>query len=247
MTEWAGNRNAPAVKRLAAVAEAVGESLRARVVFIGAAVLPLLETEADVLGSLRPTKDVDGVIATTTYTQKAKVEEELRERRFRHMHEPPTHADRWRAPDGTIFDLVGCGAHTGGTGSAHDAWVIETSVTADLPPTVRHASAVGLLLLKCGAYGDRGRQRPPGSKDLADIVTLCATRPSIVEDVRAAPDWVGTVISDAITGILDAPRSRSAVATHVGEREPLIPDLVTVVEARLHELARRARSHGSSV
>lgn len=230
---FGGRRDAPTVRRMATVAAALGESLCARVVFIGAAVLPLLETEDAVLGSARPTKDVDGVIATTTYTEKARVEEEMRGRRFRHVQEPPTHLDRWRAPDDTIFDLVGCGAHAGGTGNAHDLWVIETAVVVDLPPRVRHASAVGLLLLKCDAYRDRGSKSPLQSKDLADIVALCATRPSLVAEVADAPSEVRAAIADTIRGVLDTPRARNALATHVEDREPLVPDLVEVVTERL--------------
>jgi hypothetical protein len=227
----------PAVRRIAAVASALGPSLCARVVFIGAAVLPLLEADADMLGSPRPTRDVDGVVATTTYTEKALLEEELRARRFRHVHAPPTHLDRWQAPDGTILDLVACGAHPGGTGAAHDRWVIEHAVTVELPPRVRHASAVGLLLLKCGAYRDRGRASPLASKDLADIVALMATRRAIVAEVAAAPTPIRSDIARTIAAILADVRARSALATHVDDREPLVPDLLALVDARLHALA----------
>lgn len=220
------------------VAAALGEALCGRVVFIGAAVLPLLETD-EVLGAPRPTKDVDGVIATTTYVQKAHVEEEMRARRFRHVQEPPTHLDRWRAPDPqeTVFDLVGCGDHPGGTGNAHDQWVIDTAITADLPPHVRHASAVGLLLLKCDAYEDRGKGVPLQSKDLADIVALCATRPSLVGEVAEAPVHVRNAIGAAIRSILNTPRERNALVTHVEDRQPLVPDLLDVVEERFRALA----------
>lgn len=206
--------NSPAIGRIARVAEALGDELRARIVFIGGAILPLLETDTPILGSPRPTKDVDGVVGTTSYMDKARVEQQMRERRFRHEIEPPAHLDRWRAPDGTTFDLVACGAHAGGTGNTHDAWAIEHASECVLPPLVRHASAIGWLLLKCGAYRDRGRKAPISSKDLSDIAALCATRPTISVEVGHAPVSVRNEIATIIRDIVTGPRTRSAIAGH---------------------------------
>ncbi len=227
------------VRRIASIATALGESLCARTVFIGAAILPLLETERGLLNAPRPTKDVDGVIATTSYAQKARVEEEMRARHFRHVAEPPTHLDRWRAPapDDTIFDLVSCGPHLGGTGGMHDQWVIETAATLELPPLVRHASAVGWLTLKCDAYRDRGRNAPLHSKDLADIVALCATRPLLLAEVADAPSQIRNAIGSVLKELMSTPMARSAVPSHIAERQPLVPDLADDVLIRLAALA----------
>jgi hypothetical protein len=96
---------------------------------------------------------------------------------------------------------------------------------------------VGLLLLKCGAYRDRGRASPLASKDLADIVALTATRRTIVAEVAAAPTPIRSDIARTIAAILADVRARSALATHVDDREPLVPDLLALVDARLHALA----------
>ena len=143
-----GRLESPAVRRMAQVAELLGDTLRKRVVFIGASLLPLVETEENVLSASRATDDVDAVTATTSYSQKFALEEALRARGFRNDVRRPTHVDRWIAPDGVIFDCVACGRHTGGTGNDNDLWVIDHAVETDLPPRARHASAVGLLRLK---------------------------------------------------------------------------------------------------
>lgn len=221
-------RDDPSIARMARVAHALGPELCARVVFIGASLLPLLETEADVLSSPRPTRDVDAVTATRTYTQKAMLEERLRERGFKNAM-AATHMDRWHAPDGTLFDLVSCGSHSGGTG-AHDEWVITNAIETSLPPTIRHASAVGLLLLKCAAYRDRGAKAPAASKDLADIAALIATRPGLEAEMRGAPEEIRVFVGSEIARML-TPRTVSAIRAHIDDREPLIAGVAdTVIE-----------------
>ncbi len=149
-------RTHPVVARMAGVVDALGPELCARVVFIGASLLPLLETEADVLSSPRPTRDVDVVTATRTYTQMAMLDERLRERGFRNAVDA-TRTDRWHAPDGTLLGIVSCGIHSVGTASANDEWVIGNAIETIVSPSIRHSSAVGVTLPHmCGLSRPRG-------------------------------------------------------------------------------------------
>src|SRR5205085_12225640 len=116
---------------------------------------------------------------------------------------------------------VSCGDHTGGTGNSHDAFAIETACSLDLPPVVRHASAVGFLTLKCGAYLDRGAKAPLASKDLMDLVALVATRPELSTEVENAPDHIRAFIQEQIRGILNSSDAVSAIPSHIRDREPL--------------------------
>lgn len=234
MRTWNRPLVAP-LNRVASVANALGEDLRAAVVFIGGAILPLLEAEGNLLGSARPTKDVDGVVATTSYTQKTRIEDALRERKFRNQMNA-SHMDRWLTPDGAIFDLVACGTHLGGNASKHDMFAIETAETIDLPPLIRHASAVGYLVLKCGAFRDRGTKMPLESKDLSDIVTLVATRPSIVDEVHSAPELIRDFLRTQVRAILADKRTMSSIATHLRDTDPLVDDLETRVLDRFGAL-----------
>lgn len=229
-------RDAPAVARMARVAELLGADLVAKMVFIGASLLPLLETEVDVLSTPRPTKDVDAVTAADSYTRKAKLEEQMRARGFKNDADG-RHMDQWRAPDGTQFDLISCGTHTGGTGSDHDAWVIANAVETSLPPRIRHASAVGLLLLKCAAYRDRGASAPRASKDLADIAALVATRPELIVEVCHAPEGIRSFVSVELAKVLATSRAVSAIRSHIDDRQPLIDGVVDVVIARMKEMS----------
>lgn len=234
MRRWDRPLVAPLV-RVATIASALGDDLRKRIVFIGGAILPLLQDDNDLFGSARPTKDVDGVIATTSYTQKAKVEDALRARKFRNQADAP-HMDRWITADGAIFDLVACGTHAGGNGSEHDMFAVETAETVDLPPTIRHASAVGYLTLKCGAFRDRGQSIPLDSKDLSDIVTLIATRSRIVDEVHSAPKPIREFLRKQVRSLLDNKRAVSSIATHIRANDPLVDNLEVVVVDRLRTL-----------
>ena len=104
-----GRLDAPAARRMARVAELLGDQLRQQVVFIGASLLPLMETEDHVLSASRATDDVDAVIATATYSLKHDFESALRAKGFRHDLGAAAHVERWRTPDGGLFDCVSCG------------------------------------------------------------------------------------------------------------------------------------------
>jgi hypothetical protein len=229
----------PAVDRLIRVAEALGDKLRERIVFIGGSILPLLQTDHQVFGSPRPTKDVDGVVATQRYSEKAGIEDDLRNRQFRNVMESPAHMDRWRAPDGTTFDLVSCGDHAGGTGNPDDLFAIETAISLNLPPLVRHASAVGFLLLKCRAFHDRGSKVPLISKDLMDIVALVATRPELADELAEAPNRIQLIVREEITRLLANPFAVSAIPSHIADREPFAEDVESNVMLALQAIAKQ--------
>ena len=226
----------PATDRLARVASALDAELRRRVVFIGASVMQFVATDHLVFESSRPTNDVDGVVATTGYAEKGRIEEKLRDLKFRHDMNPGAHADRWRLPDGTIFDLVSCGAHLGGTGSKNDEFAIATAESVDLPPLIRHASGLALVLLKCSAFHDRGKQAPLESKDLMDLAVLLATRPELPAEFATAPAEVQAAIRSTVRYILETPVTRSAISTHVRDRGPVADDVEDIVVAALRAL-----------
>ncbi len=231
-----GRLETPAVRRLTQVAEQLGDRLRRRVVFIGASLLPLMETEEHVLSGSRATDDVDAVTATTSYGDKFELDEALRAQGFRNAMGERAHVDRWRAPNGVIFDCVSCGSHLGGTGSADDLWVIDHAVETDLPPPVRHASAVGLLLLKSSAYQDRGASSPITSKDLSDIAAMFAARPQLVNEVAATDQNVRETLAGRCRVLLESPRVVSAIRSHISSRQPLFEGVDDLILERMRQL-----------
>ncbi len=206
----------PSVQRLARVALALGE-LRERVVFIGGAVAPLLQTEK-VLPGTRVTKDVDAVCLSASYTQYASAQAELRSRGFREDTSSLGHIHRWHSPDGDVLDLVPAGEHLGASGQEWDIAALETSETLQVANGVeiRVVSASVFLALKFAAHYDRGRDDARSSQDLEDIVALLASRPTIVNEVASCPPNVRTFLISNCQGLLNDPYLEDVIAAHLG-------------------------------
>lgn len=177
-----------ALSLLIEVATSLGD-LVDRVVFIGGAVVPLLQVERP-FPSVRRTDDVDAIVASAGYADFEAVRQALRKRGFREPISAP-HLHRWITPRPAAipFDLVPSGAHAGSSGNPWDALAIETAVRTEISPRlfVRHASAPAFLALKFAAFADRGSDEPRSSEDLEDILALIASRPGIVEEIAEAP------------------------------------------------------------
>ncbi len=190
----------PAVQRLRSIAEQLG-GLRERVVFIGGAIAPLLQA-APPFKSARVTKDVDAIVATTTYGEYHALTEQLRAAGFHQSHNiADTHVHRWTTADGLLFDLVSAGHHVAASGQRWDTLALQCAIEADLGSGVwvRHASAPAFLALKFAAYADRGRNDPFMSHDLEDIVALIASRAQIVSEVATThPEITGYVTAECL-------------------------------------------------
>jgi predicted nucleotidyltransferase len=205
----------PTVARIAAVARALGE-LSNDVVFIGAALAPLLQTNP-VIPRVRPTDDVDAIVASTDYASYGALETRIRALGFRTEITDQKHVHRWRAPDGTLFDLVPIGVHIGGTGGGWDAVALETAVETEVEAGVRirHASAPGFLALKWAAFWDRGVQDPFGSPDLEDILALMVSRDEIVAEFNDSPPHVRDHIRDGLRWLQGSEHYEDLVAAHL--------------------------------
>jgi len=201
----------PSVLRLKRIAVAIG-ALTEEVVFIGGAVSPLLQ-EKPPFDQARVTKDVDGVIATSTYTEMAGIGTTLEARGFKHSTTTgPVH--RWISADGDVLDLVPAGQHLGASGQPWDEYAAHDNVQVDLGDgvTVRHASAAAFLALKWAAFTDRGASDPGTSHDLEDIAAIVVSRPSIVSEVKEASDNVRMFIVERTTRFLLHPRAEDYLA-----------------------------------
>ncbi|MEO7359196.1 MAG: hypothetical protein ABI120_02625, partial [Gemmatimonadaceae bacterium] len=128
-------RNTPALDALRRVAIALGAECE-RVVFIGGAIAPLLHTLA-VLPAVRPTKDVDAIVATASYADFGRLEDSLRRAGFREPDRTSPnvqlfHAHKWVSPTGDELDLVPAGDDLGATGSRWDAYAVVSAEWVDV-------------------------------------------------------------------------------------------------------------------
>lgn len=225
----------PAREQLVIVARALGD-LRDSVVFIGGAVAPLLQTEPPI-PRVRPTSDVDAIIATMRYGEIETIESKLRGRGFSDDVFDRTHMHAWRAPGGVKFDLMPAGSHPGESGNRLDALAIETAERLELEPgvTVRHASPPAFVALKLAAHRDRAGDDPFASHDLEDVVALVASRPTIVAELRAAPAEIRDFVRVQLSGLLQHPDLDELLAGHLANA-PSLGELTALVRDRLAQM-----------
>lgn len=209
----------PSLAHIAQIARALGD-LSADVVFIGGAIAPLLQTHPAIL-NVRPTKDVDAVVASTSYGSFQAVRDKLVARGFKIDQSNPSHAHRFISPDRIPFDLVPAGDHLGATGSECDRLAIETSVNAEIEPGlwIRHASAPAFLALKWAAFKDRGMTDPFQSHDLEDILALVISRQGIVNECSEAPETIRNQIRVGFQWLAKDPGYDDLVAGHLANAQ----------------------------
>lgn len=190
MSRYEGTES-PVIARLRLIARELGH-LRTRVVFIGGAIAPLLQTQP-VVARVRPTEDVDALTLTTSYGEVERMHAQLRDLSFREAPDA-IHVNRWASPSGALFDLVHVGTHFGASGSELEQQVIDKAVLLDLaehdsdPLPIRHADAVTFLALKWVAFRERGANDLLGSHDIEDMFGVIASRPELLEECQQATD-----------------------------------------------------------
>lgn len=209
---------APSVARIIAVVGDLG-ALANDVVFIGGAIAPLLHTSSP-LPRPRPTKDVDGVLASYRYGDADQLHQALRERGFRHDTTRTGHIHRWIAPSGVLFDLVPAGDHIGGSGNPWDAEAISSAVDVTVEGvTFRHASAPAFIAMKLAAFGDRGGGDVRASHDVEDVVALIASRETIVRDIDSAAPAVRDRLRAFAVSLLGSGLAEEIVAGHLNNAD----------------------------
>jgi hypothetical protein len=210
--------DSPVLGRLATVAAELGD-LAGRVVFIGGAIAPLLQTDPP-FPRARVTSDVDGLVASQRYAELDELARQLRTRGFR-QDTATARIHRWMSPSGIPFDLVPAGTHPGGSGNPWDAAALETAEQATLPGggVVRHVSAPAFLAQKWAAHHDRGQESPLDSHDLEDVLALLASRPQLSAEVAAAPPRVRAYLAGQARAFLAHPYADDLLAAHLNNAQ----------------------------
>lgn len=221
--------SAPSVDRIVAVVRELG-ALANDVVFIGGAIAPLLHTSSP-LPHPRPTKDVDGVLASRRYVDAGRLHRSLRALGFSHDVSHKGHMHRWISPSGVIFDLVPAGDHAGGSGSTWDAEAIASAVETTVDgATFRHASAPAFMAMKLAALHDRGADDLRGSHDLEDILALIASRETIVGDVKDASSAIRARLRAFANAYLASGIAEEVAAGHLNNADDRAATLRSTLE-----------------
>ena len=188
---------------LVAVAEAIGEDLRQRLVFVGGCTTALFVTDEVVLEDVRATDDVDLIVDLAGYAAWAQLQEELRQRGF--MESPEVGVIcRMKLGDLKV-DFMPDDESILGFSNQWYARGIETAVTHPLTPelNIRHLTPPLFLATKLEAYCGRGNDDPMMSHDLEDVLIVVDGRPNLVAEVQTVDRGIQDFIAEQLTALLD--------------------------------------------
>lgn len=140
--------------------------------FLGAATLPLLVDDAEVL-EIRPTLDIDLSVEVVTLAEHYALEERLRARGFQHDTRGGAPICRWLT-EGVTVDVMPTEGHVLGLASNWFPEAVQRAERRSLGDGVEAPVITRpyFLATKLDAHQDRGADDPILSKDLEDIVTL---------------------------------------------------------------------------
>lgn len=192
------------LRMLEAVAEALGDDLRERLVFVGGCTTALLITDAVTLEGVRTTDDVDLIVDLAGYPAWARLQDTLRERGFVESAQDDVIC-RMRLGDLKVDFMPDDEAILGFSNQWYRMGM-ETAQIVILTDrlTIRRLAPPLFLATKFEAWLGRGQGDMLTSRDLEDILLVVDGRPEIIAEVQAADDAVRRFIAEQITVLLKA-------------------------------------------
>ena len=190
---------------LKAVAVALGDELRARLVFVGGCTTALYITDPIILEGVRMTDDVDLIVDLAGFAEWAELVDRLRERGFAEAAEDDVIC-RMKLGDLKV-DFMPDDAEILGLTNRWYAEGIETAVPAMLDEAleIRHLTPPLFVATKLEAYRGRGGGDLIGSRDAEDILLLVDGREELVKEITAAASEIRIYSSEQITAMLEDP------------------------------------------
>jgi predicted nucleotidyltransferase len=224
------------LRMLEAVAEALGDELLGRLVFVGGCSTALFITDDVTLEEVRATDDVDLIVDLTGFPAWAQLQEELKAKGFRASPEDDVIC-RMRLGSLKVDFMPDDEAILGFSNRWYRAG-IETAEPHRLSErfTIRRLTPALFLATKLEAWIGRGRGDMLGSRDLEDILLLVDGRPEIVDEVRGADRAVRDFVAEQVELLLVARDFEDFLAGNL--RGPVGRE--RIVRGRFVELSRAA-------
>jgi predicted nucleotidyltransferase len=193
------------LKMLETVAEALGNDLREKLVFVGGCTTALFITDDIVLEGVRATDDVDLIVDLAGFAAWANLQEKLREKGFAESQDE-TVICRMRLGELKV-DFMPDDEDILGFSNRWYAKGIETAVTCKLTDAldIKRLTPELFIATKLEAYLGRGGGDPLGSRDLEDILLIVDGRPEIVAEVQQADVDVRHFIAKQFAALLKDP------------------------------------------
>lgn len=190
---------------LKAVAEALGDELRARLVFVGGCTTALYITDPIVLEGVRATDDVDLIVDLAGFAEWAELLERLRERGFTEAADD-TVICRMKLGELKVDFMPGDETILGFSNRWY-AKGIETAVAEQLEEAleIRRLTPQLFVATKLEAYRGRGENDLIASRDAEDILLLVDGREEIVEEIANSEPEIRVYIAEEIAALLNDP------------------------------------------
>jgi predicted nucleotidyltransferase len=188
---------------LETVANALGDDLRKRLVFVGGCTTALFITDEVVLESVRATDDVDLIVDLVGRAQWAQLQNQLRKNGFTESPDDDVIC-RMRLGDLKV-DFMPDDESILGFSNRWYAKGIETAVTCSLTDAleIRRLTPELFVATKLEAYLGRGNNDILGSRDIEDILLIVDGREELVAEIQQADDDVRHFIAEQFKALLD--------------------------------------------
>jgi predicted nucleotidyltransferase len=193
------------------------EPILDQIVFVGGCVTGMLLTDP-AAAQVRPTLDVDAIVAIGSYADFTLLENHMRELGFHESHAEGAPICRWISRD-LILDLMPTNPSILGFGNRWYQPAFENAQRTRIGDyEIRLITAPYFLATKLEAFHERGRNDFRMSHDLEDIVTVVDGRPEIAQEVRHARADLQKYLSDEFRALLSNRDFLEALPGH------LLPD-----------------------
>lgn len=187
---------------LQTVAQALGDDLRERLVFVGGCTTALFITDEIVLENVRATDDVDLIVDLVGHAQWAQLQDQLRQKGFSESPEDEVIC-RMRLGDLKV-DFMPDDESILGFSNRWYAKGIETAIACSLNETlnIRRLTPELFVATKLEAYRGRGNNDLLGSRDMEDILLVVDGREELVAEIQNADDDVRRYIAEQFKALL---------------------------------------------
>ncbi len=188
---------------------------------------------------VRATRDVDVVVAATSYASWHHAEAWLRDRGWTQPLLEDAPICRWRTPDGVLVDMMP--AHSDVLGFSNPWYepgiARATHKYLDDGTSIALFGAADFVATKIAAFEGRGRGDWYASHDLEDIFTIIEGRTALIGEVADAPADVRVHIETWAARLLALTWADDVIEAHVS-REVLRSGFAAIVRQRVWTLAR---------
>lgn len=201
-------------------------------VFVGGQLAEWLVTDPAAV-RVRPTDDVDVIVAVTSRTAYHRIQEQLRMLGFGPDSRPGAPVCRMRTRDDLVLDVMPLDERVLGFTNRWYPFVVDSATLLGLEQdlVIRAVTAPAFLATKWEAFAGRGGGDILSSHDVEDIITVIAGRPTIVDEVRGVPAIVRTFLAERTREFLAEPWAEEIIESSIPDVRR-VPGLLDNVLAR---------------